>query len=291
MAQNHDPFHVPQQNRRSKLRLDQNPPPQPFSHHHHHQDLPLCLSFQQPNNNNLLGDVLKRKSSCEMRSLVPLGPFTGYASILKRSRFLKPTQQILEDLCGADGEVIDCSLLGYLSGREWIDCSDSIENRWRNSSLVMLLDEVYKRYKLYCQQMQSVISSFEDVPGLGKAAPYLSSAVKLIAKQFKCLKDAVFDQIHFTAKISSTLDDCASQHGLENPNPTLNQLTCFQHPVWRSQRGLPDHAVSVLKNWLYEHFLHPIWFCSYRSVIQRIQRSNCWLNIQAYQELRFRIGS
>ncbi|KAF5729626.1 hypothetical protein HS088_TW21G01793 [Tripterygium wilfordii] len=291
MAQNHDPFHVPQQNRRNKLRLDQNPPTQPFSHHL--QDLSLCLSFQQRNKNNLLGDVLKRKSSCEMRSLVPLGPFTGYASILKRSRFLEPTQQILEDLCGADGEkVIDCSLSDYLSGSELIACSDSIENRWRNSSLSMLLDEVYKRSKLYCQQMQSVVSSFEAVPGLGNAAPYLSFAVKLIAKHFKCLKDALLDQIQFTAKIT-TLDDCAAtnywtatQHGLENPNsnPTLTQLTCFQHPVWRAQRGLPDHAVSVLKTWLYEHFLHPYPTDSEKQLLaqqtglSRTQVSNWFIN-------------
>ncbi|KAH7548166.1 hypothetical protein JRO89_XS14G0076600 [Xanthoceras sorbifolium] len=32
-------------------------------------------------------------------SSVPLGPFTGYASILMRSRFLKPAQQSLDDFC------------------------------------------------------------------------------------------------------------------------------------------------------------------------------------------------
>lgn len=31
----------------------------------------------------------------------PLGPFTGYAAILKGSRFLKPAQLLLEELCGA----------------------------------------------------------------------------------------------------------------------------------------------------------------------------------------------
>ncbi|XP_050368641.1 BEL1-like homeodomain protein 8 [Argentina anserina] len=33
------------------------------------------------------------------RSTGPLGPFTGYATILKTSKFLKPAQQLLEDFC------------------------------------------------------------------------------------------------------------------------------------------------------------------------------------------------
>lgn len=30
-----------------------------------------------------------------------------------------------------------------------------------------------------------------------------------------------------------------------------------QQPVWRPQRGLPERAISVLKTWLFDHFLHP----------------------------------
>lgn len=33
------------------------------------------------------------------RSAVPLGPFTGYATILKSSKFLRPAQQLLDELC------------------------------------------------------------------------------------------------------------------------------------------------------------------------------------------------
>ena len=41
-------------------------------------------------------DIVLRSSSS---SLVPLGPFTGYASVLKGSRFLKPAQMLLEEVC------------------------------------------------------------------------------------------------------------------------------------------------------------------------------------------------
>lgn len=38
------------------------------------------------------------------RDLVPLGPFTGYATILKSSRFLKPAQQLLDEFCNFTGD-------------------------------------------------------------------------------------------------------------------------------------------------------------------------------------------
>jgi hypothetical protein len=38
-------------------------------------------------------------SSSGFRNVGPLGPFTGYATILKSSRFLKPCQELLEECC------------------------------------------------------------------------------------------------------------------------------------------------------------------------------------------------
>jgi hypothetical protein len=112
--------------------------------------------------------------------------------------------------------------------------------------------------------MQSVVASFETVAGLGNAAPYVCYATKIVLKHFNSLKNALLDKIQFTGK---NFDDSSvtkeknprhgtTERGLRNQNPTLN-LNFIQHPVWRSQRGLPDHAVAVLKTWLFEHFLHP----------------------------------
>lgn len=46
------------------------------------------------------------------RNAVPLGPFTGYATILKSSKFLRPAQQLLDELCdlaAGSSNVIKCS--------------------------------------------------------------------------------------------------------------------------------------------------------------------------------------
>ncbi|KAG6765393.1 hypothetical protein POTOM_029433 [Populus tomentosa] len=303
MAQNFEPFHVPQQNRKNKLRVttqtnqeQQNPPTPLFSRQTFmspsqsssffslqtlkdmnyqplsSQGLSLSLSFQLDNQRHnavsVSGDSLKQNG--EMKSsVVPFGPFTGYASILKTSRFLKPAQQILDDICG----MINCANANFpldglneseISREKIAFLSDRVEHQCKNSKLILMLDEVYRRYKLYCQHMQSVVASFETVAGLGNAAPYVCYATKIVLKHFNSLKNALLDKIQFTGKnfdgSSVTMEKNprhgTTERGLRNQNPTLN-LNFIQHPVWRSQRGLPDHAVAVLKSWLFEHFLHP----------------------------------
>ncbi|KAJ6772703.1 HOMEOBOX PROTEIN TRANSCRIPTION FACTORS [Salix koriyanagi] len=302
MAQNIEPFHVPQQNRKNKLRVttqsnqeQQNPPTPLFSRQAPmnpsqsssfsslqslkdmnyqpltSQGLSLCLSFQLDNNQrynaaSVSGDYING----EMRSSVgPFGPFTGYASILMSSRFLKPAQQILDEICG----VINCANANFpLDGlsesetmRESIAFpSDGMEHQWKSSKLILMLDEVYRRYKQYCQQMQSVVASFETVAGLGNAAPYVCCAIKTVSKHFTSLKNALLNKIQLTGRTfaeSSVAKEKSPRYGTAergpgNQNPSRN-LNFIQHSVWRSQRGLPDHAVAVLRTWLFEHFLHP----------------------------------
>ncbi|XVE52598.1 hypothetical protein DITRI_Ditri02bG0134900 [Diplodiscus trichospermus] len=230
--------------------------------HQDNMNLPLSLDAQNSNRNSILGGFVKQ--SGQMRSCVPFGPFTGYASVLKSSRFLEPAQQILDDFVDADYRVLDFPLESIGDdgvGKDPITCSGRIQHRWR---LILMLDEVYRKYKLYCHQMQLVVASFKSVSGLGNATPYVCFAFKAIAKHFSSLKNAILDQIRFTDKTvnnASVGEDnvpslWTSDQGLNNQNPIQN-LTLLQHPLWQSQRGLPDHAVAVLKTWLFEHFLHP----------------------------------
>lgn len=188
MAGNSEPSHIPQQNRRNKLRVtfgayqdeeqtsqSQAPPflqlnqptlfqtsPQSlcsstmqntsqglslslsFQHHDNNMNLPFNLDEQNSkgnnNNNNsiFLGGLLKQNG--QITSSVPLGPFTGYAYVLKSSRFLKPAQQILDGFCGVDCRVLDIPLESL---DDPITCSsDRIQHRWKNSRLILMLDEV-----------------------------------------------------------------------------------------------------------------------------------------------------
>ncbi|XP_028756773.1 BEL1-like homeodomain protein 1 [Neltuma alba] len=140
------------------------------------------------------------------------------------------------------------------------------ELQMKKSKLVTILDEVEQRYRQYHHQMQIVIASFEQAAGYGAAKTYTSLALKTISKQFRCLKDAIASQIRATSKTLGE-DDCLGakvegsrlrfvDHHLRQQR-ALQQLGMMQHNAWRPQRGLPERAVSILRAWLFEHFLHP----------------------------------
>ncbi|CAL5420196.1 unnamed protein product [Camellia sinensis] len=205
------------------------------------------------------------------RSSVPLGPFTGYGSILKGSRFLKPAQQLLEEICdvglGIYAEKIteDSGLMDApvenLGGSGVVEESVSGEQRKKKSRLISMLNEVYRRYKYYYQQMQAVVASFESVAGLSNAAPYANLALKAMSKHFRSLKNAITDQLQFTNKDQNDPKDETPRLGipdaLYSQRPVHNLGFLENQPVWRPQRGLPERAVNVLRAWLFEHFLHP----------------------------------
>lgn len=50
-----------------------------------------------------LQDIVGVSGNNAFRNTGPLGPFTGYATILKSSKFLKPAQQLLDEFCRASG--------------------------------------------------------------------------------------------------------------------------------------------------------------------------------------------
>ncbi|KAI3933376.1 hypothetical protein MKW98_006735 [Papaver atlanticum] len=168
----------------------------------------------------------------------PLGPFTGYATILKNSKFLKPAQQLLDEFCGITGSklvatertdkgfrevsslsdlVNDESEIGRRDGNSGVSssiCSSVGEGRvgsghcqsyqpefqQKKAKLLYMLEEVCRRYKQYHQQMQMVVSSFESVAGLDAATPYTSLALKTISKHFRCLKNTIADQLRLIRK-------------------------------------------------------------------------------------------
>lgn len=136
---------------------------------------------------------------------------------------------------------------------------------------VCIFQKVCRRYKQYNQQMQMVISSFETVAGLSSATPYVSLALKSVSRHFHFVKSAISEQL---TQMKKTFEDLCSP--TTGTNDSLSQLKSIDHnsqrhgkssggsaifgnqqPVWRPQRGLPERAVSVLKAWLFDHFLHP----------------------------------
>ncbi|XP_059314242.1 BEL1-like homeodomain protein 7 [Lycium ferocissimum] len=136
------------------------------------------------------------------------------------------------------------------------------------TKLLSMLDEIDRRYRQYYHQMQIVVSSFDVVAGDGAAKPYTALALQTISRHFRCLRDAICDQIRASRR------SLGEQDGSENSKAVgisrlrfvdqhirqqraLQQLGMMQQHAWRPQRGLPENSVSILRAWLFEHFLHP----------------------------------
>ncbi|KAL0911772.1 hypothetical protein M5K25_019934 [Dendrobium thyrsiflorum] len=221
-------YHVPQHSRREKLRFqtDSSSLPNPMAHFTTGTGL---LQIQPPQGSFSL-------TLSPAAALLPLGPFTGYASVLNRSRFLDPARQLLEEVCDVAG------------GQPFAGDPPKL-CRW-----------IIRRYRIYYQQVQNVITSFEMVAGLRTAAPYVSLALSSMSKHFRSLKNMMSNQLSLTNKDSgkegfsrteiSSFGMCLQQDG--------NNLDSYRQPhAWRPQRGLPERAIAVLRAWLFEHFLHP----------------------------------
>lgn len=116
------------------------------------------------------------------------------------------------------------------------------------------------------------VSSFESVAGLNAATPYISLALKTVTRNFRCLRNAISDQIRHISRalgeefLSPTTGTSSSKGdinmsrlkfvGQKSGGVNMGFLEPQQHG-WRPQRGLPERSVAILRAWLFEHFLHP----------------------------------
>ncbi|KAF5447399.1 hypothetical protein F2P56_032954 [Juglans regia] len=214
----------------------------------------------------------------------------GMQSVVLGSKFLKAVQEVLDEVVNVGKGMKVASLLegtkekmkmnneptdaiqdighGESSSKQAAELTTAQrqELQMKKAKLVNMLDEVEQRYRQYYHQMQIVVSSFEQAAGLGSARSYTALALQTISKQFRCLKDAISSQIKATNK-SLGEEDClgAKAEGSRlryvdqqlRQQRALQQMGMFQHNAWRPQRGLPERAVSVLRAWLFDHFLHP----------------------------------
>ncbi|XP_020593829.1 BEL1-like homeodomain protein 9 [Phalaenopsis equestris] len=268
-------YHVPQHSRREKLRFptDESPASAASLLPLLYQSNPTCLpsSYYSHNFDECGPHQIQPQGfslSLSPATVGPLGPFTG----LNRSGFVQPARQLLEEICrlgrGELAGVGDRDLMEDITMENEVGqrVGGFEDDQWKKLKLVSMLHEIHRRYRLYYQQVETIITSFETVAGLNTAAPYVSLALKSMSKNFRSLKSIISDHLNnldmidakqrlgkgeFTGfGLTATGDHAFSQR-------RNSSLTFGQPQVWRPQRGLPERAVSVLRAWLFEHFLHP----------------------------------
>ncbi|KAH0919265.1 hypothetical protein HID58_026925, partial [Brassica napus] len=203
---------------------------------------------------------------------------TGFVSSVLRSPYLKPTQLLLDEVVSVkkdsnkkiknnDDKGQDFSENNTYN--EELSSSERQELQSKKNKLLTVVNEVDQRYNQYHHQMEALTSSFEMVAGLGAAKPYTSVALNKISRHFRCLRDALKEQIQvIRGKLGEDKESC-EEHGERIPRlryldqrlrqqRALHQQLGMVRPSWRPQRGLPENSVSILRAWLFEHFLHPV---------------------------------
>lgn len=130
-----------------------------------------------------------------------------------------------------------------------------------------------RRYNHYCERMQMVVNTFDMIMGYGAAVPYTMLAQKAMSRHFRCLREAISDQMMVSSEQLGEKDGAKS--GLtKGETPRLKFLEqrlrqqralhqmggAAEQEAWRPQRGLPQRSLTILRAWLFEHFLHPYVF-------------------------------
>ncbi|KAF8068547.1 hypothetical protein N665_1145s0015 [Sinapis alba] len=248
---------------------------------YHYQNLSNQLSYNNHQNPSLSDDNGKSFPSSGYSNGVGFYN-NGFVSSVLRSRYLKPTQQLLDEVVSVKKTKKDDKGQDFTNGsksndnnnnnnntenNEELSPSERQELQGKKNKLLTMVDEVDKRYNQYYHQMEALASSFEMVAGHGAAKPYTSVALNRISRHFRCLRDAIKEQVQVIRGKLGEKESCEEQ-GERIPRlryldqrlrqqRALHQQLGMVRPTWRPQRGLPENSVSILRAWLFEHFLHP----------------------------------
>uniref|UniRef100_A0A0D3HG07 Homeobox domain-containing protein n=1 Tax=Oryza barthii TaxID=65489 RepID=A0A0D3HG07_9ORYZ len=262
-------------------------------HHHQHRQsqAPLSLSLHRPEAAATSLLMQQQQQHLHHQPSPPAGAASTWqlqqgAWHLRGSRFLLPTQQLLQEFCSLPVKSTTSpssaskatkqpqeEAAGGGGSSSWtaptqIQSMDAAELQRLKGKLYTMLEEVDRRYRRYCEQMRALAASFEAVAGERAAAAYTRLASRTISRHFRSLRDGVVAQLQAVRKQLGekdtavpgmtkgetprlrVLDQCLRQH-------KAYQAGMLESHPWRPQRGLPERAVSILRAWLFEHFLHP----------------------------------
>ncbi|KAJ3673898.1 hypothetical protein LUZ60_005890 [Juncus effusus] len=210
---------------------------------------------------------------------------SNLVSSVPNSKYLKAAKELLDEVVNVrdaltrkeeknqsqiDKEIMDVGLKDEdpnqdKTGAE-LSPSERQELQNKVTKLLAMLDEVERRYKQYYHQMEVVVSSFDTIAGASSSKPYTSLALQTISRHFRALRDAITNQIQTTRKSLGELDSSSKAGGISRlryidqqirQQRAMQQFGMVQQNAWRPQRGLPESSVSILRAWLFEHFLHP----------------------------------
>ncbi|CAK9249615.1 unnamed protein product [Sphagnum jensenii] len=246
---------------------------------------------QRYNNNNAnfeiclahLGDgvqglSLSLSSHSGSRSSSPADTISRITSCFPTSKFLRAAQELLVEVCRmcqgiSSPQVPLISYHAQYITQSPVDAARK-ENRetllLKKDDLMMILNEVEARHKRYREHFRVMMNNFNVHAGAETATPYLDLAFQTMSCQFRAVRDATNKQLRmvrralgeehvFRAGSGETSRHYQIPHDQWNCQQQAVQVmgTPHQHHSWRPQRGLPERAVTILRDWMTKNFLHP----------------------------------
>ncbi|KAF1893509.1 hypothetical protein Lal_00001993 [Lupinus albus] len=158
----------------------------------------------------------------------------------------------------------------------------------KKSQLLTLLQLVDDRYSQCLDEIHTVVSAFHAATELDPQI-HAHFALQRISILYKELRERISNHI---IGMGSDLNKSFSEENNEFCVDTLfiqkqwdlQQLKRKNHQLWRPQRGLPERSVSVLRDWMFQNFLHPYpkdaekHLLAVKSGLTRSQVSNWFIN-------------
>ncbi|CAN6309843.1 unnamed protein product [Urochloa humidicola] len=231
-----------------------------------------------------LGSAADRRCSCAVAPAPP-PPSAATMAVLRGSRYLRPAQELLgeavrmaadlsagagDEEAAADAEKQDrLDAGGYQAARRAAtNDGDGIQ-----AKLLGLLSELESRQERYFGELGRVASSFEPALGDGAASAYTSLMAQAMARHFGNLRRAILRRLRLHAAAAAatkrSLSLRAGVGGEEEEEEVTEEMVervarrtklaavARAEQAWRPLRGLPEGSVTVLRAWLFDHFLHP----------------------------------
>ncbi|XP_068652925.1 BEL1-like homeodomain protein 10 isoform X2 [Aristolochia californica] len=156
----------------------------------------------------------------------------------------------------------------------------------QKAELLAMLQVVDRRYNQCVDQIQGVVSEFHVATKLDPQI-HTHLALYTVSSLYRKLRDRISHQILI---MGNCLDSESMQESHKSLESSLQKQLMLQHmrrsdPLsWRPQRGLPEKSVAVLRQWMFQNFLHPYpkdaekHLLALRSGLTRNQVSNWFIN-------------
>lgn len=147
---------------------------------------------------------------------------------------------------------------------------------------------VDRRYNQCLDQIQNVISAFQNATASGMPPIHARFALDTISILHKNVREGIGSQIILISQPPSSEHLREKERIFESSfiqkQWALQQLRRTEQQSWRPQRGLPEKSVSVLRSWMFKNFLHPYpkdnekHLLAVQSGLSRSQVSNWFIN-------------